>query len=78
MSDRGRAPGGSRFDVGGGDDVDDLRAWRWQSYLDHLEDLGYDLGNGQGPEDGLDPGAASRAGSSGPDGADAPVSPVLR
>jgi hypothetical protein len=26
---------------------DDLREWRWRSYLDHLEDLGYDLGTGQ-------------------------------
>ena len=29
-----------------GEGADALREWRWRSYLDHLEDLGYDLDNG--------------------------------
>lgn len=29
------------------DDPDAMREWRWRSYTDHLEDLGYDLDGGQ-------------------------------
>jgi hypothetical protein len=28
------------------DGADAVREWRWRSYLDHLEDLGYDLDSG--------------------------------
>lgn len=28
------------------DGPDALREWRWRSYTDHLEDLGYDLDGG--------------------------------
>ena len=41
-----------------GDGADALREWRWRSYLDHLEDLGYDLDNG-GPVERETPGGAS-------------------
>ncbi len=27
-----------------------VREWRWRSYLDHLEDLGYDLDHGRPAE----------------------------
>jgi hypothetical protein len=34
-----------------GDDAPDaLREWRWRSYTDHLEDLGYDLDGGGEPD----------------------------
>lgn len=50
-----------------------MREWRWRSYLDHLEDLGYDLRNGDTLEDELpaqDQGE-DRAGN-------APASSILR
>ena len=37
-------------DAGADDRHDALREWRWRSYLDHLEDLGYDLEHGGVPE----------------------------
>ena len=32
------------------DNPDSLREWRWRSYTDHLEDLGYDLDGGGEPD----------------------------
>lgn len=32
------------------DGPDSLREWRWRSYTDHLEDLGYDLDGGSEPD----------------------------
>ena len=32
------------------DGPDALREWRWRSYTDHLEDLGYDLDGGGEPD----------------------------
>lgn len=31
------------------DAPDAMREWRWRSYTDHLEDLGYDLDGGHEP-----------------------------
>ena len=34
------------------DGTDAMREWRWRSYLDHLQDMGYDLDGGEpGPEE---------------------------
>lgn len=44
------------------DGPDSLREWRWRSYADHLEDLGYDLDGGGEPAGGVVP---ERAGSNG-------------
>ena len=39
------------------DGPDALREWRWRSYTDHLEDLGYDLDGGGEPDgEGRPPG----------------------
>jgi hypothetical protein len=32
------------------DGPESLREWRWRSYADHLEDLGYDLDGGGEPD----------------------------
>ncbi len=32
------------------DGPDSLREWRWRSYTEHLEDLGYDLDGGSEPD----------------------------
>jgi hypothetical protein len=48
------------------DGRDDLREWRWRSYLDHLEDLGYDLGLASAPDDrvAVGPGTGDRPSAS--------------
>lgn len=42
------------------DGPDSLREWRLRAYMDHLEDLGYDLDSGTILED-LGPGAGASA-----------------
>ncbi len=37
-------------DLNTGDGARAGREWRWRSYLDHLEDLGYDLDHGRPAE----------------------------
>ena len=34
-----------------GNDGDDLSAWRWRNYTEHLADLGYDLHGGTAAND---------------------------
>lgn len=36
-----------------GNDGDDLSAWRWRCYTEHLADLGYDLHGGTVADDDL-------------------------
>jgi hypothetical protein len=45
------------------DGPDALREWRWRSYTDHLEDLGYDLDGGGEPDRVGQQEAPSRTGS---------------
>ena len=44
------------------DAPDALREWRWRSYTDHLEDLGYDLDGGGEPDSVATREAQSRTG----------------
>lgn len=44
------------------DGAESLREWRFRAYLDHLEDLGYDLDGGGDPSDEPVPDAGQPAG----------------
>jgi len=52
MTTEGRAPHTVQLASRARTDSDeDLAAWRWRNYTDHLCDLGYDLDGGGAPED---------------------------
>ncbi len=44
-----------------GDSRQAMREWRWRCYLDHLEDLGYELEMGRSEAEPMGPGTGDRA-----------------